>query len=481
MTVFLGIDVGSTTLTAAAIDTADSQVVDVERAPNDAEVTSPVDRQRGRSEWDMSRMVAGAFGVARRLIDRLDVNVEAVGVTGQQQGLQLLDAQGEPVGPFIAWQDQRAAEPVAPDRPRAGSYLDLMLKTGGGGFALSGCPVITGYIAPTMFWLKHNDLLPAHVRTTTAPEFLVARLTGEAPVIDPTNAAGSGVLDVSTGGWNTSLIDDLGLRESWFQPLAESCSVAGTLTAEVAQETGMPAGTPVSVASGDHQASFAGSVAEYESSVLVNVGTGGQTSVFVPGPLPRGSLQLRPFIQDGYLLAGVGVVGGRTYRTLRNFFALAGEEILNAGSDPEAIYTRLTERAAAVPAGADGLRCTPFFTGTSRDARKRAEFTGLSLANFTPGHIARALLEGMAAELRRSYDEAVELGATPRSRLVGSGNGLLLNPVLRTSVESCFGMTLQPARHADAAAAGAALCGAVAVGKYAHIAAASRAFVGSGA
>ncbi len=35
------------------------------------------------------------------------------------------------------------------------------------------------------------------------PDFIVLRLTGRGPVTDPTNAAGSGVLDVATGQWNT--------------------------------------------------------------------------------------------------------------------------------------------------------------------------------------------------------------------------------------------------------------------------------------
>ena len=75
------------------------------------------------------------------------------------------------------------------------------------------------------------------------------------------------------------------------------------------------------MASGDHQCSFAGTVADYANTVAVNVGTGGQAALHIEAPLPRGSLELRPYIQRGYLLAGVGAVGGRTFRNLRDFFA----------------------------------------------------------------------------------------------------------------------------------------------------------------
>ena len=110
--------------------------------------------------------------------------------------------------------------------------------------------------------------------------------------------------------------------------------MAGPLTATMAHKLGVPAGLPVAVASGDHQCSFAGTVADYANTVAVNVGTGGQAALHIEAPLPRGSLELRPYIQRGYLLAGVGAVGGRTFRTLRDFFADAIYALADVQPEP---------------------------------------------------------------------------------------------------------------------------------------------------
>ncbi|MDA0232784.1 MAG: hypothetical protein O3C69_04785, partial [Chloroflexi bacterium] len=65
MAVYIGIDIGSTTVSAAAIDTASGRSLDHESASNSAEITSASDRALGRSEWDFSRITSTALGVVR--------------------------------------------------------------------------------------------------------------------------------------------------------------------------------------------------------------------------------------------------------------------------------------------------------------------------------------------------------------------------------------------------------------------------------
>jgi sugar (pentulose or hexulose) kinase len=258
------------------------------------------------------------------------------------------------------------------------------------------------------------------------------------------------------------------------------------LDGDIAERIGLRSGIPVAVASGDHQCAFAGAVSDYAGTVAVNVGTGGQASVFMPdssslrrkGEWPDyGSLELRPYVQGGYLLAGVGVVGGRSFRTLRDFFARTGEALFSVGGDADQVYSRLVTLAAESSPGAGGIEFQPFFTGTRREPGRKGEITGITPGNFTPGNLARSLFEGMARQLHASYAEAVSLGAPPRSALAGSGNGIRRNPVLRELLEAAFRMPLQLASQADEAATGAALCASVASGQFASIAEASRSFV----
>lgn len=481
---YLAIDMGSTSVTAVVVDLDAKALIGTASAANTAEVTKVADKQRGRSEWDLDAMTQLAVDNAAGLVARTGAQPAAIGVTGQQQGLQLLDDALNAVGPFISWQDQRAKDRMA-DGQR--TYLEIAEALGGavsvdGGlpaFARTGCPLLSGYTASILCWLQTNQQLPTGVAGTTAPEFIVSRLTGQRPVSDPTDAMSWGVFDVERLTWDYELVDALGLARSLLPDLADSCTIAGSLSESAAARLGVQVGIPVAVAAGDHQCSFAGTVADRDNTVAVNIGTGGQASVYVAKPLSRGWLELRPYMQSGYLLAGVGVVGGRTFRVLRDFFSQAIGAFTDGQPDPDLIYARLVELAAAVPAGAEGVQLEPLFTGSRSNPQAQATLRGLTAATFTPGHMARALFEGMAAQLADSYRAAVAQGAGERSRLVGSGNGLKLNAPLRAALAAEFGMPVILGGHDEEAGVGAALCAAVADGAFGSIDAASAAFVGA--
>ena len=90
---------------------------------------------------------------------------------------------------------------------------------------------------------------------------------------------------------------------------------------------------------------------------------------------------------------------------------------------------------------------------------------GIGTANFTSGHLSRAVLEGIAEKFRILYESALKVGAGRRSILVGAGNGIRKNPVLREIVEQQFEMEMRIPIHTEEAAYGAAmqamvLCGA---------------------
>ncbi len=501
MQLALGIDLGSTSITVVVIRVEDAaaEFLASRTLPNDAETTSATDRVIGRSEWDLDAMVDRAVSAVSELCGRIDADtIVAIGITGQQQGCQLLDQEGDPIGPFIAWQDQRCK-----DRMNGGesNFLDAMAEIGGAtrrgrglpSFLNAGCPIVTGYTAPTLFWLRSVGMMPGKVSgAITAPEFLAHRLVGStAPVTDATDAAGWGVLDVPERAWNEDLIGALEIDRELFPEVVESCTVIGGLSDAVAEIVGLEGGTPVSVPSGDHQCSFVGSVADANDTVAVNVGTGGQASVYVDdlsrlrrrtedGSIDHGWLELRPHIESGYLLAGVGVVGGRTFRALKDFYVRTAQNVFDLEDvDEDRIYDRLADLASDVfkDETADVMTASALFTGSRENPTARGEFSGVTPGNFTPGSMALAVFRSMASELAGSYRSAVELGADPRSIIVGSGNGLRLNSTLRRCMEEAFGRAICIGQVKEEAAVGAALTGAVAVGVYPDIGAASRALV----
>ena len=125
---YLALDIGSTTVVAIVIDLDTNAVVGAASTANLSEVTSAADKRLSRSEWNLDAMTELAIGNAAALVARINARPAAIGVTGQQQGLQLLDAALNAVGPFFSWQDQRAQESL-PDQQH--TYLDAIAQRGG--------------------------------------------------------------------------------------------------------------------------------------------------------------------------------------------------------------------------------------------------------------------------------------------------------------------------------------------------------------
>ena len=474
MAKYIGLDLGSTSVTGLILNTESKQVLAKQSVPNDTEITSPTDKRKGYSEWNMERMVQLAFHLLSTLVEGAgEKSVAGLGVTGQMHGMALLDRTWTPCSPFIGWQDRRCHERL----PNGQTYLSRMRSLGRDGFAETGCRPATGYMASTLFWFAQNDMLPPDAVACFAPDYLVSRLCGEKPVTDATNAAIAGVFNVINEEWDRDLVEAMGLQLTHFPEVSPSCVKAGELTETIAHMTGLPSGLPVTVACGDNQASFAGSVADYPQSVLINIGTGGQISVFLKDPLLTEALDLRPFLQTGFLLVGAGLCGGRSYRALRDFIRQVGEGVFGLSEMPD-LYERLNQLAAAVAPGADGLRCEPIFSGSRREPERRGVWSGMSETNFTVGHMARTLLEGLAEQFRLFYDEMRELGIQTRPRLIGSGNGIRQNTLLRQILSAAFAAPLEIASHTEEGAVGAALIAAVAVGEFENIQVASGHFIG---
>ena len=100
MTLALGIDIGTTTITCLALDAANSAVRATETVPNDAEITSTSDKTMGRSEWDALGIVDRACHCVKAVVERLGnqrVELAGVGITGQQHGVVVVDDTNQPL------------------------------------------------------------------------------------------------------------------------------------------------------------------------------------------------------------------------------------------------------------------------------------------------------------------------------------------------------------------------------------------------
>jgi sugar (pentulose or hexulose) kinase len=472
MTVSIGLDLGTTTFTGIALDIDTGAIRAVHTKPNRSESTRAADKTGGYCEFDPRGIAETAIACLSEIAGALGAgnNVAALGVTGQQHGVVLVDKSLTPVFPLINWQDRRA-EQIVPGLDQ--TYVQRAAALLGSDAARrTGCRVAAGHMSVTLFWMKETGILPASATACFLMDYFCALLTGKKPATDATCAASSGILNLLSGEWDVESIDALGLSGSLFPEVRPSAEVRGGLTRSVALATGLPEGLPVCVGIGDNQASFIGSVGDPSDSVLVNVGTGGQVAAYTDRFVYDPALETRPFPGGGFLLVSAGLCGGRSYALLERFFREVGTEFL--GADSLSLFGAMNKLAESVPPGANGLHCEPFFTGTRANPEVRASFTGVSAENFTPAHLTRALLEGMARAFRASYETVARNLTQTRWQLVGAGNGLRENPLLARIVSESFELPMLTPQHREEAAFGAALAASVGIGAFSDFRSAGR-------
>ena len=458
MSLHLGIDVGTTKIAALVLDAETGRCPAVEEVANDARLPAAP----GRSEWSAERLVAAAIAAARGALARVDARrVAGVGVTGQMHGVVLVGRGLRPLGPFVGWQDERCNGPGG-GHPSTIAWMTTLADPAA--LDATGCRLAAGFLGATLFWLSHHGGLPSGVTAAFIPDYLVARLVDRPPVADPTDAAGSGLFDVVAGRWSESLLASLGLPRSVLPEVLPTGAVVGKLARASAAALGLRPGLPVTNALGDNQASFLGSVGEPERDVLVNVGTGGQVSATTESFVRPGAIETRPYLGGSYLLVGAELAGGSAYALLADFVRRVGSDVLGVEASVD-VYAALGRLAAAVPPGSDGVRCDPRFLGTRSDPGRRGGFSGLSPDTFGPGHLARALLEGVADTYFGLYGEMLGAGLRRRSRLVGSGNGVRRNRLLAEILAGRFGLPVARPWQLEEAALGAAMVSAVGVGE----------------
>ncbi|MRN54902.1 sedoheptulokinase [Paenibacillus monticola] len=441
---FIGIDIGTTTITGLVYDLERKTILHSNTADN------LVSSHLSSEEWERQQDPDEIFLQVEDILNNLiawEPEVLGIGLTGQMHGIVYVDLKGKHVSPLYTWQDGRGSLAMEDSH----SYADYLSEH-------SGYTVAPGYGLVTHFYNLRNGLVPASaVSFCTIADYVALRLTGTVvPLIDPTQAAGMGCYNFELNDFDKVAIAAAGLDPAMLPKVVPSGAVIG-LTNQ---------GIPVHASLGDNQASFLGSVPHPEETVLMNIGTGSQLSVLLPeySGTVRG-MEVRPYPGGGVLMVGAALSGGKSYALLESFF----RQLIRSytGEEPTDVYSLMDQLLRIEPNEARGLRVSPRFLGTRTDPDVRGTVKGITLDNFTPGSLTHAFLQGMIDELYAFFRVLEEKMVKPFKLLIGSGNALRANPELCTKAQITFGLPLKLSDAPEEAAVGAALCAAVGSGQIA--------------
>ncbi len=448
MAVSIGIDIGTTTLSVIAVSSDDGRVVRSDTVANGSFLKTANAYEKIQ---DPEAILTAVTELLSAYTDSFEV-IEAIGITGQMHGIVYLDEGGKTLSPLYIWQDGRGNLPS-----ERGTYAEEFS-------ALTGYPSASGFGLVTHYYNLKNGCVPAGaVRISTIHDLLAMRLTGRtAPLTHASDAASLGCFDLTRRDFDRAALARAGI----------DAGILPEVTSDF-ERIGSYQGIPVAVAIGDNQASFIGSVRE-ENTLLFNVGTGSQVSLYARATdAPRGC-EARPLYGDAHILVGSSLCGGRAYAILESFFRTAGREIF--GVDNGAVYDAM-DRLAESADDADALSVNTAFSGTREDPTLRGSVTNIGIDNLTPAALVRGTLHGMSSELYNMYEKMLPFAKATPDTLVASGNGVRLNRPLRRIMETTFGMRPLIPLHREEAAFGAVLSALVAAKKYESVTAAARSLV----
>lgn len=228
----IGIDLGTSVVKVAAFST-NGEMLTVEG--RGVKLYNP---RPECSEQDIKETLKALGEVIRIVIDRTNEPVEAIGLTGQGDGLWLMDERGHPVRRAITWLDARASS-IVEEWMASGVFEEHFRMNGNITFPGAPSALIAALLRQEPESLE---------RTATAgycKDVILQRLTGER-VTDVSDASGP-FMDHSTRDYDPEILKLFGLQD-YEQLLAPIDSLPGPmrpLNAEGAQLTGLPEGTPV--------------------------------------------------------------------------------------------------------------------------------------------------------------------------------------------------------------------------------------------
>ena len=438
----LGIDIGTTTITALVLDTETKSVKKSCTLKNDSFINGDYFEKLQDPKKIIEIVKSAVKNVCESYIP------DAVGVTGQMHGILYLDETFEPCSPLMIWQDERGNE-IYKDNKTYAEYLT----------EATDIKAASGYGLTTHFYNLKNNRVPENaVMLSTIHDYLVSALTKEKPITHSSDGASLGFFDLENLCFNKKALDIASISTDFLPKVLKGTESAGKTSCDF-----LPAGIPVSVAIGDNQASFLGSVADTENSVLVNVGTGSQVSFATKSTKAPSCGEIRPLTDDKYLFVGSSLCGGRAYAILKNFFSLCADML---GGSNEKLYEKMDALSENIFSISDELTVNCEFCGTRENPSKRGFIENIGTDNFTPEKLICGVLKGVSKELYDMYISAENLLSNKPSSLVCSGNGLRKSEVWREIFSRDFNLPATLPKNSEEAAIGACIFASVASGIY---------------
>lgn len=429
--------------------------------------------KNGYAEQDPADWREAVISTIREVVEESGVDtaeIKGIGLSGQMHGLVMLDGHNKVLRKSIIWCDQRTAAEADEITRKVGREKLV---------GITANPAITGFTAAKILWVRNNEPeIYEKCRHILLPkDYIRFILTGEFAT-EVSDASGMQLLDVPKRDWSDEILELLEIDRSLLPKVYESPDITGTVTAEIAELTGLKKGTPVVGGAGDNAAAAVGTGVVEDGKAFTTIGTSGVVFAHTSDISIDKAGRVHTFccaVPGAWHVMGVTQSAGLSLKWFRDNFCWGEmETALVMGVDPYYLTDRAVEN---VPIGANNLLYLPYLNGERTphlDPNARGVFFGLSSMH-NKKHLLRAVMEGVAYSLRDCAEVMREMGVNVSDMMACGGGGT--SPVWRQMLADLYACPVKTTLNKEGPALGAALLAAVGAGLYKSVPEACKAVI----
>ncbi len=378
--------------------------------------------------------------------------IQGVSLTTQRYTMINLDENKKPLRPAIVWMDQRKAEV---EKPLSGIW-GVLIKV------LGLTNVITDLRAKARDnWIAQYqpDVWAKTKYYVSLSGYLIHKLTDE--MKDSTGST-MGYLPYDYRKQRWAKKSDLKWKllkatREMMPDLVEPGELLGEISAEAAKLTGLPAGLKMIAAASDKACEVLGAggidshigCLSYGTTATINTATKKYVEV-VPFIPPYSAAMPKLYNTEMMVYRGFWMVSW-----FKNELAQAEErKAKELGVETEALFDELLNQ---VPAGSMGLMMQPYWSPGVRQPGPEGKGALIGFGDVHKrAHIYRAILEGLAYELRSGKEQIEKRSGTKITRLRVSGGGSQSDAAMQLTAD-IFGMPAERPHTFEASGLGAAI------------------------
>ncbi|MCD9019008.1 gluconokinase [Parachryseolinea silvisoli] len=393
MTYILGIDIGTGSTKAVAIDPAGS-VLHAEQVAYPTHHPQP-----DASEQDPEVIWQACVQSIRQTLAHLKQAPAGLSFSSAMHSVLPVNAEGKPLRPLMTWADNRSAA-IATSIHHSAAAQDLYRHTGTPIHAMSPLAKIA--------WLQANEpaVFAQAARFISIKEYIWFNLFGVWE-IDYSLASACGLFDILAHTWYTPALALAGITADRLSVPVSTQHIRTGLLPATARLTGLPATTPCCIGASDGCSANLGSSAITPGVAALTIGTSG--AIRVASSQPVYNFEAMTF---NYILTSDIFISGGPVNNGGAALKWYAQELLKIDLSSPERYAALLAEIGRIPAGADGLVFLPYLAGERAplwNSDACGVFFGLT-GRHTQAHFTRAVLEGISMALYHIATKLEESG-----------------------------------------------------------------------